>query len=192
MIKTRPLYRRITWLIGGLLILIMLGVTIVSSGNAAGSRYVDGGSFEVYLPMVFHSTPPALDYEARVVQLTNEERHANGCRPVTMDPRLRAAAEGHSEDMAINDYFSHTSKDGRSPWDRIHDEGYLFSVAGENIAAGYTSPESVLAGWMNSSGHRANILNCGFIHIGVGYYYLQPDTGSVNYQHYWTQIFASP
>ena len=70
--------------------------------------------------------------------------------------------------------------------------GYQWSGAGENIAAGYASPEDVMDGWMNSQGHRANILNCAFRDIGVGYVYLANDTGQVNYRHYWTQDFGTP
>jgi uncharacterized protein YkwD len=147
-----------------------------------------------YLPLVLKPEipTPIPDFEERVVLLTNQQRLAHGCGLVTMDFRLRAAAEGHSQDMAINDFFSHTGSDGSSAGDRIEAQGYNWSRWGENIAAGYSSPESVVAGWMASSGHRANILNCTFIHIGVGYYYLQNDTGDVNYRHYWTQVFASP
>ena len=105
--------------------------------------------------------------------------------------QLAAAAQGHSEDMAHNDYFSHTSLDGRSPWDRIQAEGYNFWSAAENIAAGYPTPAAVMAGWMNSDGHRASILNCGLEDIGVGYYYLANDTGDSNYHHYWTQNFGA-
>ena len=156
----------------------------------------ESGDNGVYLPLVMQpaqtTTPPIMDFEEQVVALTNLERLAHGCGPVTMDSRLRAAAEGHSEDMALNNYFDHLAPDGITPWDRIRDQGYFYSMAGENIAAGYSSPESVVAGWMNSDGHRANILNCGYIHIGVGYYYLANDTGKVNYQHYWTQVLASP
>jgi uncharacterized protein YkwD len=159
---------------------------------AAEVKKTDLIDHQVYLPLVMQpdSSPPT--YEEQVVSLTNQERLANGCPPLVMDSRLRAAAVGHSQDMALNDYFSHYAPDGTSPWERIRDQGYTYSTAGENIAAGYPTPESVVAGWMSSSGHQANILNCNFIHIGVGYYYLQNDTGSVNYRHYWTQVFASP
>jgi uncharacterized protein YkwD len=109
-----------------------------------------------------------------------------------VDDRLQSAAEGHSQDMAINDFFSHVAPDGTTPWDRIRAQGYSYSMAGENIAAGYPSPESVVQAWMNSDGHRRNILNCGFSDIGVGYYYLKNDTGDYKYRHYWTQVFASP
>ncbi len=94
--------------------------------------------------------------------------------------------------MAINDFFDHTGSDGSSPGDRIHEAGYQYSRAAENVAAGYTTPEAVVDGWMQSSGHRDNILNCALQDIGVGYYYLENDTGNVNYKHYWTQVFATP
>ncbi len=128
----------------------------------------------------------------QVVDLVNVERVSAGCAPLVVNPQLVSAAQGHSEDMAFNDFFSHTSSDGRSPWDRIRETGYRFSSAAENIAAGYSSASSAVAAWMNSSGHRANILNCRLEETGVGYYYLQNDTGQVNYRTYWTQAFANP
>ena len=70
--------------------------------------------------------------------------------------------------------------------------GYSYSLAAENIAAGYSTPQAVVQGWMNSPGHRDNILNCALQEIGVGYRNLEIDTGSVNYHYYWTQVFASP
>jgi uncharacterized protein YkwD len=85
--------------------------------------------------------------------------------------------------MARNDFFSHTGSDGSSPGQRISRAGYRWWTYGENIAAGYPSPEHVVDAWMNSAGHRANILNPDFRDIGVGYIY-KPDT---TYGHYWTQ-----
>jgi uncharacterized protein YkwD len=147
-----------------------------------------------YLPLVLKPVEPTPNpvFEEQVINLTNQQRLSHGCNPVTMDARLQTAAEGHSQDMALNDFFSHTGSDGSNAGDRIEAQGYNWSRWGENIAAGYPSPESVVTAWMESSGHRANILNCNFVHIGVGYYYLQNDTGNINYQHYWTQVFASP
>src|SRR5690606_19302426 len=97
--------------------------------------------------------------EDEVTALTNAERRAAGCGEVTTDERLRAAARGHSQDMAANDYFSHTSLDGSTFVDRAQAEGYP-SPAAENIAYGYATPADVMEGWMNSDGHRRNILNC--------------------------------
>ena len=182
----------------GILILV-LGI-LSFDVLAAETNLNDAVDSWVYLPLVMQpepatptpTVPPTNDFEYQVVALTNQERIAHGCEPVKMDERLRLAAYGHSQDMALNDFFSHDAPDGTTPWERIRAQGYIYSMAGENIAAGYPSPKSVVQGWMNSAGHRANMLNCGFIHIGVGYYYLQNDSGDVNYQHYWTQVFASP
>ena len=99
---------------------------------------------------------------------------------------LTRVAQAHSEDMARREYFSHTNPDGRSPFDRMTAAGYKYSLAAENIAAGQTTPHSVIDAWMNSPGHRANILNCGLTEIGVGY-----ATGG-SYRHYWTQAFGTP
>jgi uncharacterized protein YkwD len=195
-----PTFRLNGWLVATLVILVLIaGVlpfSVLAAQTNTDTAIGENGDNGLYLPLVIQpaptTTPPIMDIEEQVVALTNLERLAHGCGPVTMDSRLRAAAEGHSEDMALNNYFDHYAPDGTSPWDRIRDQGYFYSMAGENIAAGYSSPESVVAGWMNSEGHRANILNCGYIHIGVGYYYLANDTGEVNYQHYWTQVLASP
>lgn len=143
-----------------------------------------------YLPIVTNN--PLSPEEKAVVDLVNAERSKRGCDPLRVSDQLASAAQGHSKDMALNDFFSHTSSDGRSPWDRIRETGYSFSSAAENIAAGYPTAASAVSGWMNSSGHRANILNCSLEETGVGYYYLQNDTGNVNYRHYWTQVFARP
>lgn len=121
--------------------------------------------------------------EDEVTRLTNDERAAAGCAPVATDERLRDAARGHSQDMAANDYFSHTGQDGRSPFDRMSDAGYP-NPAGENIAYGYRTPADVMAGWMDSTGHRDNLLNCGHAAIGVGLAY-DPDG-----RPYWTQVFG--
>lgn len=132
------------------------------------------------------------DFLERVVELTNQERaQQSRCAALTINTTLTRVAQTHSEDMALNDYFSHSSLDGSSPFDRMTRAGYQFSYAAENIAAGYTTPEQVVEGWMNSEGHRKNILNCNLEEIGVGHYYLENDTGNVNYRHYWTQVFGT-
>lgn len=105
--------------------------------------------------------------EAAVVSLTNAERAKQGCKPLRIDSRLVVAARKHSADMAANNYFDHTSRNGDSPWKRMEDAGYT-SPGAENIAKGYPTAAAVVKGWMNSPGHRANILNCGLRAIGVG------------------------
>ncbi|MFI7243130.1 CAP domain-containing protein [Streptomyces qinglanensis] len=118
----------------------------------------------------------------QIVALVNKERAKAGCKRLTVNAKLTKAAQAHSEDMAAHKNMSHTGSDGSSPGDRVERAGYSWSTYGENVAYGYSSPESVMEGWMNSSGHRANILNCDFEEIGVGH--AQPG-------HYWTQDFGT-
>ncbi|MFQ5342694.1 MAG: S8 family serine peptidase [Anaerolineae bacterium] len=137
---------------------------------------------------VASATPtPANDWEARVVQLINSNRADQGLPPLSVDSRLVQAARRHSQDMATNNFFDHYGSDGSSPFDRIRDAGYSFRSAGETIAGGYTSPESAVNGWMNSSGHRAILLG-NFDEVGVGYVY----NASSTYRYYWTADFAIP
>jgi uncharacterized protein YkwD len=105
--------------------------------------------------------------EQRVLVLTNAERAKHGCAALRGDPRLAAAARAHSNDMALHKYFDHNSQDGTTPWDRIKRAGYPEPGA-ENIAMGYPTAAAVMKGWMNSPGHRANILNCKLRALGVG------------------------
>ena len=117
------------------------------------------------------TTPPAPPPPAgavdQVVALVNAARADAGCGALQIDGRIVDAAQAHSDDMAANDYFSHDSLDGRSFADRVRAAGYP-SPGGENIAQGQRSAQAVHDAWMNSSGHRANILNCGFTTIGIG------------------------
>lgn len=125
---------------------------------------------------------PHADVEAAVADLVSNERADAGCGALERDSRLDAAARLHAEDMAVNDYFDHTSQDGRSPTDRAVEQGYEGGV-GENIAAGYPDAASVMEGWMNSEGHRANILNCDYSVIGIG---VADRDGTL----YWVQNFG--
>lgn len=128
----------------------------------------------------------SVSFEDQVVVLTNQERVANSLHVLSQDARLTISARGHAADMAANNYFDHTGLDGRSPFDRITDAGYVWNSAGENIAAGYATPTEVMNGWMNSPGHRANILNSTFCDIGVGYAF----EVSSDYYYYWVQNFG--
>lgn len=132
------------------------------------------------------STPPAATTAsgvvARIVQLVNAERAKVGCSPLTLNADLGKAAQAHSDDMAAHQNMSHTGSDGSSPGDRITSAGYSWSSYGENVAYGYSTPEQVMAAWMASPGHKANILNCGFQEIGVGL----AEPGD-----YWTQDFGT-
>jgi uncharacterized protein YkwD len=128
----------------------------------------------------------------RVVELTNLQRSQAGLAPLTLNEKLSKAAYVHSRDMALKDYFSHTGSDGSNASDRVRRAGYRYLNAGENIAAGYATPEEAVQGWMNSPGHRANILFPNVTEIGVGFYALSNDSGKAPFQYYWTQDFATP
>lgn len=129
------------------------------------------------------------DYGAQVVELINRERANAGCPALTIDVTLTQVAQNHSQDMAVKDYFDHTGADGRSPFQRMTDAGYRFKMAAENIAAGAKSPEDAVRLWMDSAGHRANILNCSLRETGVGYVDEPGDT--LRYRTYWTQTFGT-
>ncbi|MDT9235451.1 MAG: CAP domain-containing protein [Limnospira sp. PMC 737.11] len=128
-------------------------------------------------------------FEQQVLQLVNQERAQAGLQPLSLNPLLNQAARNHSTNMARQDFFSHTGLDGSSPSDRARAVGFTSGV-GENIAAGHRTPESVVQGWMDSPGHRENILNPSYTQIGIGHYFLANDTGSFNLNNYWTQKFA--
>lgn len=119
-------------------------------------------------------------YEQKVVELTNQERAKNGLKPLALDTELSKVAREKSRDMQSKGYFSHTSPTYGSPFDMMKKFGISYRSAGENIAMGQRTPEEVVNAWMNSSGHRANILNSSYTHIGVGHV----ATGN-----YWTQMF---
>jgi len=127
----------------------------------------------------------------QVLELTNEERTKAGLDPLKLNDKLANAADDHSDSMAQDDFFSHTGADGSSVSDRVESNGYQYSTVGENIAAGQTTAQDVVQSWMDSPGHRANILNADYTEIGIGYEFLENDTGSVNYNHYWTQVFGT-
>lgn len=139
------------------------------------------------------TTPPAPDpgtggETAEVVRLVNVERAKVGCAPLTVHPALTAAAQSHSEDMAANGYFDHESPSGTTPSQRAQAAGYPSAYVSENIAAGtvIATAAQVMPMWMNSDGHRRNILECNTTQIGVGHAVGGP------YGHYWTQNFGNP
>ncbi|MGK7909965.1 MAG: CAP domain-containing protein [Synechococcus sp.] len=125
-------------------------------------------------------------FDLEVLRLVNIERAKLGRSALTLSQKLDAAADLHSEDMATNGYFSHTGQDNSNVGTRIFRAGYTrYRTWGENIAVGYRSAASVVQGWMNSEGHRRNILNGSFTHMGLGT--VANDFGRL----YWTQVFAA-
>jgi uncharacterized YkwD family protein len=119
-------------------------------------------------------------FEAKVIDLTNEQRRKNGLQDLQPDTALSNVAQEKSNDMQAKNYFSHTSPTYGSPFDMMRDFGVSYNTAGENIAMGQQSAEEVVNAWMNSEGHRKNILSPNYTHIGVGH------TSQGNY---WTQMF---
>ncbi|MGC5327515.1 SafA/ExsA family spore coat assembly protein [Brevibacillus sp. SYSU BS000544] len=123
--------------------------------------------------------------EAEVVRLVNAERQKNGLRPLVINWEVSRVARYKSADMRDKNYFSHTSPTYGSPFDMLRHFGITYRAAGENIAAGQTTASQVMQGWMNSAGHRQNILNPTFTQIGVGY------ASGGSYRYYWTQMFIT-
>lgn len=121
-----------------------------------------------------------LSYEQQVITLVNNIRAQNGLSQLKSNWELCRVARYKSQDMLDNGYFSHTSPVYGSPFTMMKNFGISYTTAGENIAMGYRTPSEVVNAWMNSSGHRANILNANYTQIGVGY---------VASGNYWTQMF---
>ncbi|MFF3751597.1 CAP domain-containing protein [Streptomyces sp. NPDC002018] len=150
-------------------------------------RAVDARTGEVYWTALWarpFTSGGLIRTAAEVLALTNAERTAAGLRPLADDPRLAAAAQAYSADMAARAFYAHTSPEGLAPWDRAAAAGAPHRGIGENIACGQRSPREVVRGWMNSPGHRANILKPGFTHLGVGF------AGGGPAGTYWTQLFG--
>ena len=191
-----------------LVALISIGVFVISTSAATTHTVVSGDSmwkiavkYQVGLSEIKAANPQisnpdliypgqvltipttessVLSYEKEVVRLVNEIRVQNGLKELTYNWELSRVARYKSQDMKDNRYFSHTSPVYGTPFQMMKNFGITYRSAGENIARGQTSPQAVVNAWMNSSGHRANILSTSFTQIGVGY---------VADGNYWTQMF---
>lgn len=137
---------------------------------------------KVYVPLEDTTT---LSLEEQVLVLVNKERASQGLKPLIMNWEVQRVARYKSNDMRDNNYFSHQSPTYGSPFDMLKKFNIKYSTAGENIAKGQKTAEAVMNSWMNSEGHRKNILNPNFTEIGVGYSAGKSTT-------YWTQIFIKP
>jgi uncharacterized protein YkwD len=133
----------------------------------------------------------------RILDLINQARATprycgnqlfNAARPVRWNDSLAQSSQSHSEDMARNNYFSHNSRDGSEPWQRVERAGYRFSSTGENIAAGQRSAEEAVAGWIKSPGHCANLMNPEFTDMGAALAVNRRSEMGL----YWTQEFGTP
>ena len=181
--------------------LLMVGLMKVVSIQTAQAETTSTHSS--YLPFVRYSQPvptatpvpptatpaPQPSFTQQVLDLTNQQRANAGCAPLTMSFQLNSAAQKHARDMSERDFFSHTGSDGSTPQSRVTNVGYFGSI-GENIAAGMATPQAVVDGWMNSPGHRENILNCSFRSIGLAYIF-ESDDHFGPYCHYWTQVLGT-
>jgi uncharacterized protein YkwD len=160
----------------------------VSSNNANQNARID---YEILRVTVTPSSGCTVQensaFEAQVLSLVNAERAKKGVSPLARNDKLDVATQRHSNDMACNNFFDHTGSDGSSPWERMNQAGYDWIRAAENIAAGYSTPAAVVAGWMNSSGHKANILDPDLEDIGIAYAY----KSNSDWGHYWTTDFGT-
>ncbi|MGW1208503.1 CAP domain-containing protein [Streptomyces sp. NPDC002499] len=156
--------------------------------HAGLAHVADGRSGDIFWTALWARplTPGDLDRTAaEVVDLTNRERARAGLPPLGTDPLLTRAAQAHSADMVARAFYSHTDPEGGQPWDRAARAGSRRRTIGENIACGQRSAAEVVEGWMNSPGHRANILKPDFTHIGIGF------AGGGPSGTYWTQLFGA-
>jgi uncharacterized protein YkwD len=128
------------------------------------------------------STDATVAARTTILSLVNDQRATAGCSPLTASSSLDRLAQAFSEDMAARDFFDHTDPDGNTPWDRAKKLG-ITNLGGENIARGQADAQAVMDAWMNSPGHRANILNCDYKTLGVGIHY---GSGGP----WWTQDFG--
>ncbi len=128
----------------------------------------------------------ASNFQQDILVLVNAERRKAGLSALTLNAKLSQAAQNHTNDMVAKKYFAHTSPSGSTMVTRVKATGYVYSTIGENIAAGNGTAAGTMTQWMNSPGHRANILNPKFKELGVGY---APSTDK--YKHYWTQVFGA-
>ncbi len=124
-----------------------------------------------------------INYQNEVLRLVNIERRKNGLTDLELDWQVSRVAQYKSKDMAINNYFDHQSPTYGSPFEMLQGFKINYKTAGENIAKGQKTPSQVVTAWMNSTGHRANILNPNYTHMGIGFV-------NSNNTTYWTQMFV--
>merc|ERR1711862_1028107 len=154
-----------------------------------GSEERSGSPTKKVVESLRGNTPPIVSIASldtwmiEMLNLVNEERVKVGVSPLCYNQKLINAAQKHSNDMEEEDYLSHTGKDGSDPGDRIEEEGYDWKSYGENIAKGQKSVSGVMNAWMNSSGHKKNILSGSKTHFGAGW---------AKNERLWIQVFSSP
>ncbi|MBD2771080.1 CAP domain-containing protein [Iningainema tapete] len=161
---------------------------VTNSAPIEANKQVQTSNVQPIVPL---SSQPAVNpLVQEVVNLTNAQRQLVGLQPLQLNFQLNNSAQAHAQDMAVRDFFDHVGSNGTGIGDRAKAAGYTYSFIGENIGAGQATAQGIVSSWMNSPGHKAQILNPNYREIGVGYYYLANDTGKVNYNHYWTVGFG--
>ncbi|NBU99068.1 MAG: CAP domain-containing protein [Spirochaetia bacterium] len=159
----------------------ILGIVVLSSSNS-----LSGKSLEFFNILMSYRTNGSYT-------LTNGTSrkflNSSKCSSTIQNPALNRAAQKHTDNMLVLNFFDHTGKDGSTPSTRVKAEGLNVSLVGENIAAGQSTAESVFDAWWNSSGHRSNMENCSYTHVGIGY--ATNTSSSSNYSDYWTNVFAA-
>lgn len=172
----------VAWKIGVAIGALLLGGCTVRTPDSSAANLSDPAPYVVpNEPLPIRPSSAAAELAVR----HDQARHANSRKPMQVDGRLAQAAQKHADWMALNG-MRHTGAGGSSPFSRIKAEGYDFSAAGENVAAGQVDPAAALRAWMSSPGHRANILNNEFTQAGYGV-----ATGQ-NGTKYWCAVFARP
>jgi len=162
---------------------IFLGIVAISTSNS-----LSGKSLEFFNILMSYRTNGSY-----TLTNGNSRKFANNskCSSTIQNSGLNLAAQKHTENMIQLNYFDHIGKDGSTPSTRVKAEGLSVSLVGENIAAGQTTAESAFDSWWNSSGHRSNMENCSYTHVGIGYASKSSINTSASYSDYWTNVFAT-
>ncbi len=175
------------WMTGTLMVIVSLATLAATELPTLRGAIASNPTIQAQAqPTV--ASPSTNPFEQELLRLTNAERARAGLPPLRLAAKLSQAAQRHAEDMVRNRFFSHTGSDGSTLVDRARAVGYNYSMVGENIAAGGATPAATMRQWMNSPGHRQNILNRRFTEIGFGYVSAPSD----RYRHYWVQVFGTP
>lgn len=138
------------------------------------------------------ATSAGADSIAAAIATINQYRSDHGRKTVTVDDRLIKAAARHARAMADRDFFSHVGADGSSIGMRVTRAGYVWALVAENIAAGMTDADAAVISWIDSPGHRQNLLLEGATHIGLAHVQIDPDPGTVTFKEYWVLLLAAP
>jgi len=160
-----------------------------ADGSAASSAkpVLDAGGHPLSAPT---DDPGTLTFETELTRLVNDFRVSKGLNPLVDSPPMRDVARAHSRHMIVHRFFSHTSPEGLSPGDRLTLDGTAWTSVGEDIAAGYATPQAVFDAWLASPGHRANIESDQWTHTGAGYALDREPSDEFPHAHVWTQDFV--